>query len=135
VVEITESGIMADEEQSLAILKRLAGHGIRVALDDFGKGYSSLSRLKNLPIQVLKLDREFIAGIPDDHRDCALATAMIRMARDLSIDVVAEGVETDAQLEFLKTLGCSKVQGYLIGRPTSLEHLIELAHAGGPSTA
>ncbi|SDE77785.1 ammonium transporter [Rhodospira trueperi] len=135
VVEITEGGIMADEEQSLAILKRLAEHGIRVALDDFGKGYSSLSRLKNLPIQALKLDREFIAGIPDDHRDCALATAMIRMARDLSIEVVAEGVETDAQLEFLKTLGCSKVQGYLIGRPTSLEHLIELAQAGGASTA
>ncbi|SDG71843.1 ammonium transporter [Roseospirillum parvum] len=129
VVEITETGIMADEEQSLAILKRLDAHGIRVALDDFGKGYSSLSRLKNLPIQVLKLDREFIAGIPADHRDCALATAMVRMARDLAIDVVAEGVETQAQFDFLKDLGCTKIQGYLISRPIELAALIDLTHA------
>ncbi|WP_142847548.1 ammonium transporter [Telmatospirillum sp. J64-1] len=125
-VELTESSIMADEAHSYALLSELNDMGTEVALDDFGKGYSSLSRLKRLPINRLKLDKEFIADIPGDAGDCAMVKAMINMASGLGIEVVAEGVETEAQLGFLRDLGCQKAQGYLFSKPLPARDYVDL---------
>jgi EAL domain-containing protein (putative c-di-GMP-specific phosphodiesterase class I) len=96
--------------------------GIRIALDDFGTGYSSLSYLHRLPISTLKIDRSFISALPLDGSTGGsepLVRAIVAMAQSLSLEVVAEGVETEAQYEFLKSLGCETVQGYLTGRPVN----------------
>ncbi|MGB0671848.1 MAG: putative bifunctional diguanylate cyclase/phosphodiesterase, partial [Rhodospirillales bacterium] len=116
-IEITESSLMTDRETVLPQLVHLANKGVKVALDDFGKGYSSLSRLKNLPIQALKMDKDFVDGLPDDPESLAMATAILGMARGLGIDVIAEGVELKAQAQCLTDLGCHHFQGYLFARP------------------
>lgn len=116
-LEITESALMQPSDELFSQLDRLVGLGIRLALDDFGTGYSSLAYLKRLPIHRLKLDRSFVCDLPGDVEDAAIASAALSMARDLGIEVVAEGVETDAQREYLAARGCRIMQGYLFARP------------------
>ncbi|MFN3986316.1 MAG: EAL domain-containing protein [Rhodocyclaceae bacterium] len=116
-LEITESALMQPTDELFAQLHRLVGLGISLSLDDFGTGYSSLAYLKRLPIRRLKLDRSFVKDLPGDAEDAAIASAAISMARDLGIEIVAEGVETRAQLEYLAARGCHIMQGYLFSRP------------------
>ena len=116
-VELTESILMGDMEGSKAVLSELKRLGIYVSIDDFGTGYSSLSYLKHLPIDALKIDRSFIQGIVDDADNQAITDAIIAMAQRLRLHVVAEGIETQAQLDYLSARGCDEAQGYFIGRP------------------
>jgi EAL domain-containing protein (putative c-di-GMP-specific phosphodiesterase class I) len=101
----------------VAILDALAELGLRLAVDDFGTGYASLAYLKRLPVQELKIDRAFVTAMDSDAEDRAIVQAIIDLARRLRLDVVAEGVETEAVLEELRTLGCRFAQGYAVGRP------------------
>ena len=116
-LEITESTLMHDFERVTAIMDRITALGVTLSLDDFGTGYSSLSYLKRFPIHTLKIDRSFTTGIPGDASDCAIAGTIVSMARQLCLRVIAEGVETLDQLEFLRAAGCDEVQGYLYAAP------------------
>lgn len=115
-LEITE-GVLARGAELAQMLQELASAGVRLALDDFGTGYSSLSYLRNYPIHTVKIDRSFIMGLPQDAAACRLAESIIVMCGALGKHVVAEGVETEAQLAFLRRAGCTSIQGYLFGRP------------------
>ena len=116
-LELTESAAMEHPQATIAMLKRLRAIGVRLALDDFGAGFSSLGYLKSLPIQRLKLDRSFVANIATDQNDAVVCSAVVALAHTLGLDVVAEGVETREQLHVLYGLGCEAFQGYLWGRP------------------
>jgi diguanylate cyclase (GGDEF)-like protein/PAS domain S-box-containing protein len=116
-LEITESTLMHDIERVIGIMDRIHALGVALSLDDFGTGYSSLSYLKRFPIDTLKIDRSFTTGIPDDANDCAIASTIISIGRQLKLRVIAEGVETPDQLEFLRKSGCDEVQGYLYAAP------------------
>lgn len=116
-IEITESMLAHGMEQALDVLNRLHGMGIRLAIDDFGTGYSSLNQLKQLPVDELKIDKSFVNGLPSDKDDIPIVLATLSMAHALGLEVVAEGVETDEQLDFLKANGCEEIQGYLFSRP------------------
>jgi diguanylate cyclase len=121
-LEITES-VLAEGPAMEFTLRQLAGMGVRIALDDFGTGYSSLSYLRVLPIHTVKIDRSFVSGIPEDVASCRLAESIIAMSAVLGKQVVAEGVETEAQLQFLERAGCNAIQGYYLGRPMLAEDL------------
>lgn len=125
-LEITESVVMGDVTACLEILSQLQQSGFSIAIDDFGTGYSSLSYLKRLPVDTLKIDREFIASLPEDVDDCSIVTAITSMAHTLGKKVVAEGVETEAQRLFLKDLGCEEIQGYLISKPLPAEEFFSI---------
>jgi diguanylate cyclase (GGDEF)-like protein/PAS domain S-box-containing protein len=116
-LEITESMMMRDTARSLAVLDGLKALGIRIAIDDFGIGYSSLSQLKQFPIDILKIDRSFIVDIPGDEADEAIAGAIIAMGKSLKMQVVAEGVEAAEQVEFLRRRGCDETQGFYFSPP------------------
>ena len=120
-LEITEGGFMDRGEPGLAILHDIKQLGVRLAVDDFGTGYSSLAYLKRLPIDKLKIDRSFVRDLPDDANDTAIAATIIAMARTLNLEVLAEGVETEAQLDFLKEQGCDAYQGYWFSPAVSAE--------------
>jgi EAL domain-containing protein (putative c-di-GMP-specific phosphodiesterase class I) len=120
-LEITESILMQNTETTITMLHELKNMGIRLAMDDFGTGYSSFSYLKRFPLDVIKIDRSFINDIPDDSDDSAIVGAIIAMAHRLNLNVIAEGVETEQQMAFLRDQGCDEVQGYLISRPLTLE--------------
>lgn len=122
-IEITESVLMSNVDTTAATLSALSDMGIEVSLDDFGTGYSSLSYLKRFPIDVLKIDRSFVRDIPADPDDSAIATAIISMAHSLGIQVVAEGVESEEQLHFLRERDCDTVQGYYLSRPKPAEEI------------
>jgi diguanylate cyclase (GGDEF)-like protein/PAS domain S-box-containing protein len=126
VLEITESVAMEDAAGSLAKLTELKNLGVSLALDDFGVGYSSLSYLKRFPIDLLKIDQSFVKGLHVDPKDAALGVAAIAMAHGLHLTVIAEGVENEAQRDFLKAHGCDAIQGYLTGRPVPPEEFVKL---------
>ena len=125
-LELTEGQIMKDPKTAIAILEQLNSLGIMIAIDDFGTGYSSLSYLKHLPISELKIDRSFIMDIPQNEDDMAIVDSIIAISKSLKLDLIAEGVETEAQKEFLLSKGCKKVQGYLYARPMPAEEVSEL---------
>ena len=117
VLEITETHVMESPERASEILADLKELGLRVSIDDFGVGYSSLSRLQRLPVESLKIDRSFIRDLIDNPEDAAIATAVINLAHNLDLEVIAEGVETPEQWEFLERKGCDLIQGYLVSGP------------------
>ena len=116
-VELTESLLMEDTETNRGMLAGFARMGVRLTIDDFGTGHSSLSFLKRFNIDTLKIDKSFVAAMPENPEDVAIATAVIALARSLEMSVVAEGVETQAQADILRELGCDEMQGYLLSRP------------------
>ena len=120
-LEVTESVMMKDPETSLATLRKLRSLGVCLALDDFGTGYSSLSLLQQFPLQRVKIDKAFVRGVAENPADRSLVKTIIVMAQTLGLDVVAEGVETIAQMHTLQTLDCQKAQGFLISRPVPAE--------------
>ncbi|MGF6781774.1 putative bifunctional diguanylate cyclase/phosphodiesterase [Paraburkholderia sp. GAS334] len=124
-LEVTESTAMRDADASLRILQQLHDMGVRISIDDFGTGYSSLLYLKRLPASELKIDRGFIRDLARDTEDAAIVSAIVALGQTLNLNIVAEGVETAAQQEFLTRLGCDSLQGFLLGRPMSADHLIE----------
>lgn len=122
-LELTESILMQDVGEAMRILESLKRLGPLIAIDDFGTGYSSLNYLKAFPIDVLKIDRSFVDGLPEGEQDAQIARAIIAMAHSLNMSVIAEGVETQAQLDFLRAHGCDEVQGFFLGRPVVAEKL------------
>jgi diguanylate cyclase len=117
--------LMDNVESTIAVLRNLKTMGVRLAIDDFGTGYSSLAYLKRFPLDTLKIDRSFIKDAPGDAGDAALTTAIIGMAHSLNLSVVAEGVELQAQFDFLREHGCDVIQGYLVSRPIPPEEMLE----------
>jgi EAL domain-containing protein (putative c-di-GMP-specific phosphodiesterase class I) len=134
-LELTESILVQDAEEALQRLRALDRLGVRLAIDDFGTGYSSLGYLKRFPIKKLKIDRSFIKGLPGDSSDAAIACAVIQLARALNLCVIAEGVETPAQREFLLRHGCDEFQGFLFAPAQSADDfaLRTAGLLGGPS--
>jgi diguanylate cyclase (GGDEF)-like protein/PAS domain S-box-containing protein len=128
--EVTESGLMKDLERSAQVLRRLKQLGVRLAIDDFGTGYSSLTYLKRFPLDILKIDRSFIKDLPGDMNDAALTSAIVAMAKSLNLELIAEGVETWAQADFLMHKGCELIQGFLFSRPISSEAFAQLLIQG-----
>jgi EAL domain-containing protein (putative c-di-GMP-specific phosphodiesterase class I) len=116
-LEITEEEIMTDTNKAIMVLNQIRDLGIKLAIDDFGTGYSSLSQLKRLPLNKLKIDRSFIRDLPDDDEDRAISKTIIALAHNMGLNVVAEGVETESQKDFLLKNGCNLVQGYLYSKP------------------
>lgn len=130
-LEITENGLMEagtvdDEDYSIRVLQQLRALGISLAIDDFGTGYSSLAYLKRFPVQVLKIDKSFIRDIPYQRNDMEIAATIIAIAHTLGFQVLAEGVETQAQLQFLQERGCDSYQGYLKSRPLPADEFLQL---------
>ena len=120
-LELTERVILGQHETVIEQMESLRALGVGFSMDDFGTGYSSLSYLKRLPLEQLKIDRTFIAGIPDDANDAAIVRAILAMSQSLGLTVIAEGVETEAQRDFLRAHGCQGYQGFLLGRPLAIE--------------
>ncbi len=125
-LELTESTLMAHVEENIETLQALNALGIRIAIDDFGTGYSSLSYLKRLPVDILKIDRSFVSELPDSRDGAAIVEAIVAMARSLGLHIVAEGVETAVQLEFLQERKCDEIQGYYFSRPLPVEQFEQL---------
>jgi EAL domain-containing protein (putative c-di-GMP-specific phosphodiesterase class I) len=128
-LELTESAVMTNPEESAAILEQLSRMGVLVSVDDFGTGYSSMSYLRRFPIDKLKIDRSFIKELTTRAEDASIVQAIISLAHGLQLKVVAEGVETAEQLEFLKSLGCDQYQGYHFSKPLPAAAFSELVRA------
>ncbi|MCK5871535.1 MAG: EAL domain-containing protein, partial [Methylococcales bacterium] len=125
-LEITESLLMSDVKGATQTLQQLHTLGIKLSIDDFGTGYSSLSYLKHLPVDTLKIDRSFVWGLPDNSKDAAIVDVIITLARSLDLEIVAEGIETKGQLDFLAKKGCDYVQGYYYSKPVPSDEFIHL---------
>jgi len=129
-LELTESILMEPEARRIDGFHRLRALGVHFSIDDFGTGYSSLSYVKRFPIGMLKIDQSFVRGLPDNADDAGITTAIIAMAHSLGLEVIAEGVETHAQLEFLRQANCPKMQGYLFSRPRPPGEVEQLLRQG-----
>jgi EAL domain-containing protein (putative c-di-GMP-specific phosphodiesterase class I) len=125
-LELTESLVMRDVEQAIATMKELQAMGVHFAIDDFGTGYSSLSALKSLPVSRLKIDQSFVRNLAEDEDDRTITAAVISLGQRLKMKVIAEGVETDEQLTFLRESHCDEIQGYLFSRPVEAEAITAL---------
>ena len=135
-LEITETTLMEDPERTIKLLDQLYALGLHLAIDDFGTGYSSLSALQQFPISTLKIDKSFVRDVAINPDDATLVSTIVQMGQNLHMDVVAEGVEVEDQLNFLQSLGCTYVQGLLFGNPMSSDNYLELllAQAAGTDT-
>ncbi len=131
-LELTEGVMIHNPERTFRILSEIRKMGVRLAIDDFGIGYSSLGQLKHLPVDTLKVDRSFIHGIPDNCKDMAIMKAIITMAKALNLTVIAEGVETKGQEQFLREHNCDEIQGYLFSKPVSSEEISLMLRQGRP---
>ena len=129
-LEITESLLVRGPENVIPIMNRLVAIGIALSLDDFGTGYSSLSYLKKFPISSLKIDRSFVIGLPHEENDCAIARAIVTMAQQLRQEIVAEGVETQEQMRFLRELGCDQLQGFLFSPAVAPDDYASMVQEG-----
>ncbi len=125
-LEVTEGVIMHDVDQVIAILQQIKSLGVTLSIDDFGTGYSSLNYLKRFPVDRLKIDQSFVRDITSDPDDAAIAQAVINLGHSLDLKVIAEGVETQEQLDFLRDHQCDEKQGYLISRPVPAEEFAKL---------
>jgi len=125
-LEITEGVLIDDFSRAVAMLRRLKALGVRIAMDDFGTGYSSLSYLQSFPFDKIKIDKAFISNLERNPQSAAIVRAVIGLAHGLDVPVVAEGVETEAQLAFLTGEGCNEIQGYLIGQPHMIGQYAQL---------
>lgn len=128
-IELTESMIMQDVNSAIATMNELRSFGVKIAIDDFGTGYSSLMYLKKLPIHTLKIDRYFIQNVGNDHQKSAITKALIQMGHNLNLNVVAEGVETEAELAYLRQHNCDAMQGFLFSRPLPVSEFEKLLFA------
>ena len=130
---------MQDVDRAIETMKELRGLGVRLSIDDFGTGYSSLSALKRFPVERLKIDRSFIQDLPDDEDDRAVASAVISLGQKLNLRVIAEGVETEEQVAFLRENHCDELQGYHFSRPVAADAipalLLRRAIASAPRPA
>src|ERR1700744_3670179 len=122
-VEVTESSVMSDQSRALHILRKLKAMGISVAMDDFGTGYSSLATLHAFPFDKIKLDQTFVKRLPHDTAAAAIVRTVLALGESLRMPVLAEGIETEAQWDFLAHAGCAKGQGYLFARPVAVTQL------------
>ena len=123
-LELTESVLVENPESTRALLETLRRRGVRVAVDDFGTGYASLAYVRQIPMDCLKIDRQFVRGLPVNNENAAITSAIVALARSLRIEIVAEGVETEAEEEFLHSLDCYVVQGFRHARPMSVDQLV-----------
>jgi diguanylate cyclase (GGDEF)-like protein/PAS domain S-box-containing protein len=130
VVEITESSAMNDPDKAQAILEDLHAGGLRIAIDDFGTGYSSLARIRDMPVDVLKIDRSFVSGVDVDPQNQSIVSAFIELARGLGMTTLAEGIETEGELAFVLERGCVMGQGFYFSKPVPPEEIIALAYGG-----
>lgn len=128
-LEITEYTAMCEADKTIGIMNALAGMGLQISIDDFGTGYSSLSYLKRFPIHTLKMDKSFVDHVAEDEEDAAFAKMVIGIAKSLNLDLIAEGVEDEAQLSFLKDEGCRLIQGYYFSKPLAPEAALEYMQA------
>jgi len=135
MLELTESALLRRDERLHSELAELKGIGVKLAIDDFGTGYSSLSYLRDLPIDVVKMDKSFVEGIADSDQRLALAEGIVQIARTLSLDVIAEGIETEVQRDLLSSMDCHYGQGFLLAMPMPLTEAEELARNGFSATA
>jgi EAL domain-containing protein (putative c-di-GMP-specific phosphodiesterase class I) len=129
-LELTESVILIDVDDVIVKMHALKAIGVRLSLDDFGTGYSSLSYLKKLPFDQLKIDQSFVRDIESDPNDAVMVKTIIEMGKNFRLNVIAEGVETEAQFEFLKQNGCMAYQGYLFSKPVPIEQFETLLTQG-----
>jgi len=134
-LELTESVLMKRAESAASVLKTLRTRGVQIAVDDFGTGYSSLSYLRKFPIDALKIDQSFVRQITAAPDDATIVTAVISMGRSLNLRVVAEGVETRGELEFLQAHQCDEAQGYYFSRPVPPQQFAKLLKTGIPEAA
>jgi EAL domain-containing protein (putative c-di-GMP-specific phosphodiesterase class I) len=128
-LELTESVLITRTGQARRMLSTLRDQGVRIAIDDFGTGYASLTYLRQLAVDVVKLDRTFVGGVETNATDRALSTAIAEMARALDLTLVAEGVETEGQVRFLASIHCDEMQGFLFSRPQPADKLADLLQA------
>ncbi|CAN2041074.1 diguanylate cyclase [Candidatus Magnetomoraceae bacterium gMMP-15] len=129
-LEITENIFMQNKDRAIKIITELSEIGLRISIDDFGTGFSSLNCLKRFPLNELKIDRSFVKNIPNNSEDMAIAEAILSLAHSLNLKVVAEGVEKNEQLEFMNLHGCDEIQGYLFSKPLQAEEFTELLREG-----
>jgi EAL domain-containing protein (putative c-di-GMP-specific phosphodiesterase class I) len=122
-LEITENLTMRDPVRAVSVLNDLKDLGLRISMDDFGLGYSSLAHVKDLPLDTLKIDRSLISNVTRSRSDAAIAKAIVAMAEGMDLEVVAEGVETQSQLDFVKDIRCDRYQGFLLGHPEPASRL------------
>jgi len=125
MLEITETLIIANHDKIGAILEKIRQFGIEISLDDFGTGYSSLSYLSKLPLNELKIDKSFTYGITKDENSLTLIKSIINLGNSLGLDVIAEGVETEAQFEILKKIKCKNIQGFYLSKPLNKANLMK----------
>jgi EAL domain-containing protein (putative c-di-GMP-specific phosphodiesterase class I) len=125
-LEITETTLMVDAKRTLKLLDELYGMGLHLSIDDFGTGYSSLSALQQFPISTLKIDQSFVRDVPHDSDDATIVRTIVDMGRSMEMEVVAEGVETREQLDYLRTHGCHYAQGRLFGDAISSDEFLNL---------